>query len=73
MMLGTLPFHTTYCLEKHTGRKPLQPTWTRYAVCGNRTLLERVRMGQLHPEHWRVTLVNAGGSRYSEEAMMKAG
>lgn len=65
-----------YCLDKRvyqTPGKPLHSIWKRYAICGNRALLERVRMGQLHPEHWRVTLVNAGGSRYSEEAMMKAG
>jgi len=28
--------------------------WTRCGVCGNRTLLERVRMGQKDPEHWRI-------------------
>lgn len=47
-----------YWLEKRivqrTGKSP-QITWRRYAACGNLGLLERVRMGQKYPEHWRVT------------------
>jgi len=31
-----------------------QRRWIRYGVCGNRTLLERVRLGQKHPELWRI-------------------
>lgn len=49
----------TYCLERQTGPEPgrsLLPVWTRCAVCGNRALLDRVRMGQPSPEHWRVTV-----------------
>lgn len=31
-----------------------QITWRRYAVCGSRPLLERVRAGQKQPESWRI-------------------
>lgn len=47
----------TYWLEKRIiqrkGPSP-QIIWKRYAVCGHPELLERVRMGQKRPEHWRV-------------------
>ena len=33
--------------------------WKRYVACGSPELLERVRMGQEHPEHWRVVLESA--------------
>lgn len=48
-----------YCLEKCTVQgtgKPPHIIWERYATCGNRNLLERVRTGQNQPEQWRVTL-----------------
>lgn len=54
-----------YCLEKRTVQgtgKPPQIIWEQYATCGSRALLERVRTGQKHPEHWRVTLESAYGS-----------
>lgn len=48
-----------YWLEKRTvqeqGRSP-RIIWKRYAACGRRELLERVRMGQKRPGHWRVVL-----------------
>ena len=46
-----------YWLEKRTVQirgSSSQIIWERYAVCGSSGLLERVRMGQKHPEHWRV-------------------
>ena len=47
-----------YWLEKRIvqreGKSP-RILWKRYAACGSPELLERVRMGQKHPEHWRVT------------------
>lgn len=51
-----------YCLEKQTIRKkagPFQKSWMRYAICGSFELLEQVRMGQKHPEHWRIVPENA--------------
>lgn len=51
-----------YCLEKHVVQKDGKTSrgiWRRYAVCGSPKLLERVRMGQKNPEHWRVTLESA--------------
>lgn len=48
-----------YRLEKKTVQKKgqsLQTTWQRYATCGSFKLLERVRLGQERPEHWRVVL-----------------
>lgn len=51
-----------YWLEKRTvqGRKNAsQIIWERYAFCGSFELLERVRMGQRHPGHWRVTSESA--------------
>jgi len=42
-----------------------QRRWTRYGVCGNRTLLERVRMGQKNPEHWRVIPLFCGNRQGS--------
>ena len=49
----------TYHLEKEavqqTGKSP-QTIWRRYATCGSSELLERVRLGQEYPEHWRVVL-----------------
>lgn len=65
---------TVYCLDKRVCRKAgrsLRHVWTRYATCGSRALLERVRMGQPHPEHWRVTMACAADSRYSKEMMMR--
>ena len=32
----------------------LRHCWTRYVVCANRSLLERVRAGQSKPGDWRV-------------------
>ena len=50
-----------YWLEKRTvqgqGRSS-RTVWKRYAACGSRELLERVRMGQKHPELWPVVLEN---------------
>ena len=52
----------TYWLEKCTvqkqGRLP-RIIWKRYAACGSPELLERVRMGQKRPGHWRVVLESA--------------
>ena len=65
---------TVYCLDKCVRRKAggsLRHVWTQYATCGSRALLERVRVGQPHPEHWRVTMANAAGGGCSEEMMMK--
>ena len=49
----------TYWLEKRTvqgqGRSS-RTVWKRYAACGSRELLERVRMGQKRPGQWRVVL-----------------
>lgn len=48
-----------YWLEKRTTQKKgkaSQIIWERYAACGSAELLGRVRMGQEHPEHWRVVL-----------------
>lgn len=43
----------TYWLEKRIvqreGKSP-RILWKRYAACGSPELLERVRMGQKHPE-----------------------
>ena len=51
-----------YHLEKktvqQTGKSP-QTIWLRYATCGRSKLLERVRLGQECPEHWRVVLESA--------------
>ena len=33
--------------------------WKRCAACGSPKLLERVRAGQQHPEHWRVSSKSA--------------
>ena len=49
----------TYWLEKRTVQRrgnPHKIIWKRYAACGRCELLERVRIGQRHPEHWRVIL-----------------
>ena len=51
-----------YWLEKRIVQgkgKSSQTIWRRYAACGSPGLLERVRMGQKCPEHWRVTLESA--------------
>lgn len=42
-----------YALEQRTGRR-----WMRCAVCGNRSLLERVRAGQPQPKNWRVVFIS---------------
>lgn len=50
-----------YCLEKKTVRqtgKSSKTIWKEYATCGSPVLLERVRQGQEHPEHWRVVRGN---------------
>ena len=51
-----------YWLEKRTvqeqGCVP-RTVWKRYAACGSRELLERVRMGQKRPGQWRVVLESA--------------
>ena len=47
-----------YCLEKRAVQEK-GSVWRRYAVCGNPKLLERVRLGQECPEHWRVVLESA--------------
>ena len=48
----------TYWLEKRIvqreGKSP-RILWKRYAACGSPELLERVRMGQKHPELSRVS------------------
>ena len=41
-----------FALERKTNRR-----WIRYAVCGKRALLDRVRVGQPQPESWRVVAV----------------
>lgn len=41
-----------FALERKTNRR-----WIRYAVCGNRALLDRVRAGQPRPKDWRVVAV----------------
>lgn len=54
-----------YCLEKRAVQgagKPPQIIWEQYATCGSRALLERVRTGQKHPEHWRVRPERTCGS-----------
>lgn len=52
----------TYYLEKRTvQRMGAPPSWERYAICGSRSLLERVRTGQKHPEQWRITLEGSCG------------
>lgn len=51
-----------YCLEKKIVRQTgpsSKSIWKRYATCGSFRLLERVRLGQEHPEHWRVVLESA--------------
>lgn len=51
-----------YRLEKMTVQKKgksSQTVWQRYATCGSSRLLERVRLGQKHPEHWCVVPENA--------------
>ncbi len=48
--------HPSVCLQE--GKSP-RILWKRYAACGSPELLERVRMGQKHPELWRVVLENA--------------
>lgn len=42
-----------YALERRIGRR-----WVRCAVCGNRTVLDRVRTGQPQPKDWRVVAVS---------------
>ena len=47
----------TYALERLTAMKSadgLRYVWRRYAVCGNRNSLEKVRQGQDRPEDWRI-------------------
>lgn len=46
--------------------------WKQCAVCGRPELLERVRLGQECPEHWRVTLENTCDGTMLP-AMKKAG
>ena len=41
-----------YALERLTGG-----VWIRYALCGKRPLLERVRDGLGKPEEWRIVYV----------------
>ena len=41
-----------YALERKSGRG-----WTRYALCGNRSLLERVRDSLGPAEQWRIVYV----------------
>lgn len=41
-----------YALERLTNQ-----IWTRYALCGKRPLLERVRAGLGQPEEWRIVYV----------------
>ena len=38
----------------HRPDRVQQKDWRRYAVCGRRPLLERVRAGQKQPERWRI-------------------
>ncbi len=46
---------------------------TLYGVCGNRRLLERVRAGQEHPEHWRVTHTSCELTRPGPQPLLEAG
>ena len=41
-----------YALERLTGNE-----WTRYAQCGKRPLLERVRDALGKPEEWRIVYI----------------
>lgn len=50
-----------YALEQRIGRR-----WTRCAVCGNRTLLDRVRAGQPRPKDWRVVAASHYGKHSLE-------
>lgn len=55
----------SYCLERRTRQgagRSRRTVWVRYAVCGSRSLLERVRMGQEHPGCWRVRPTVCGKS-----------
>lgn len=50
-----------YHLEKKTVQQiggSSKTIWKQYATCGSSVLLERVRLGQEHPEHWRVVRGN---------------
>lgn len=38
----------------HKWGKASRIIWERYATCGNRELLERVRAGQEQPKSWRI-------------------
>lgn len=47
----------SYWLEKRIVQRrgeSSQIIWSRYAICGSRPLLERVRAGQNQPESWRI-------------------
>lgn len=50
-----------YALEQRIGRR-----WTQCAVCGNRTLLDRVRAGQPRPKDWRVVAASHYGKHSLE-------
>ena len=50
-----------YALERRIGRR-----WTRFVVCGNRLLLDRVRAGQPRPKDWRVIAVPLSTEDYFE-------
>ena len=47
--------------------------YTLYGVCGNRCLLERVRAGQEHPEHWRVIHTSCELTRPGPQPLLEAG
>lgn len=55
-----------YALERRIGLR-----WTRFAVCGNRLLLDRVRAGQPQPKDWRVVAV-PGVPIEATQALMKS-
>lgn len=50
-----------YALERRINRR-----WMRFAVCGNRPLLDRVRAAQPQPQDWRVIAVPLSTEDYFE-------
>lgn len=63
-----------YWLEKRIAQeqeRAPRTVWKRYAACGSRELLERVRMGQKRPGQWRVVLEST--ATVLSASMKKAG
>lgn len=56
-----------FALERRTGRR-----WIRCAVCGNRALLDRVRVGQPRPNDWRVATVPSSALGAGQKLMKSA-